>query len=86
MATQAENLLKKMMKEKREDWKDIFPVKVESGAIHAANGQTILSANRTGGETPLSPAERDALVRFVAELLNKNKNKFPQFFDSYMRR
>lgn len=76
----------KITEGKRENWDDVFPVKVESGAIHAANGQTVISANREAGTTPLAPAERDALIRFIADLLNKNKNKFPQFFDSYMRR
>ena len=49
----------------------ILPVRYESGAVVAKNGQTILKANREGSTTPLSPVERDELVKHIVGMLNR---------------
>jgi len=65
---------------------DIFPLKVESGEVVTSSGQTILKANRDYGTTPLTPVERDGLIIFVTELLNKNRKQYTAFMGKYMKR
>lgn len=77
----AEKLLK--MTEADVDAESIFPVRVESGQILAANGQTLLRANRETGSTPLMPVERDGLIKFIAKLLNDNQGEFKAFLQKY---
>lgn len=66
-----------------DDPESIFPVRVESGQIVAANGQAIIRANREHGSTPLMPVERDGLIKFIAQLLNDNQSKFKAYFQKY---
>lgn len=65
-----------------EDYMDIFPVKVVSGEIDSVNGKTLLRADRKPGGA-LYPVEQDALIHFVAYLLNMNKSKFEDFVKKY---
>lgn len=48
-----------------------LPLRYEYGVIKDGSGRKILEANREGGQTPLSPAGRDALLKIVCELLNE---------------
>lgn len=48
-----------------------LPLFYNSGSIVDSNGQTILTANREGGTTPLSPSERDSMLKVVVKLMNK---------------
>jgi len=63
-----------------------FPFRVESGAMVSSSGQVLLFANREHGTTPLSPVERDGLIHFVTELLNKNRKQYVAFMGKYMTR
>lgn len=52
-----------------------FPVKYEDGRIVDAEGNSLIKANRETGTTPLTPAERDELLKIVVYLLNTNEDK-----------
>jgi hypothetical protein len=47
-----------------------LPVIYQSGVITDNQGKTILKANRETGTTPLSPSERDELMKIVTYLIN----------------
>jgi hypothetical protein len=81
MKVTAKNILSML----ESDVESIFPVRVESGQIVAANGQTLLRANRETGTTPLQPVERDALIKFVGKLLIDNQSEFKAFLQKYMK-
>lgn len=77
---------KEFLEVAKEPSTSIFPCKVESGAVVSSSGQVLLSANREHGTTPLTPVERDGLIHFVAELLNKNRKQYIAFMGKYMTR
>lgn len=69
----------------REPWHDkILPLQYITGAICAANGQTVVKMNREAGTTPLSPVERDEMAKQIISIYNERyfgdkrfkKNKF----------
>lgn len=52
-----------------------LPVKYESGVIVDREGKTIIKAEREVGVSPLSPSERDSLLKLVSKLINKELNE-----------
>jgi len=62
---------------------NIFPVKVVSGQIVTKDGKPLVNLHRDYKERALYPVELDALTNFIAELLNKNQNKFEAFYKKY---
>lgn len=81
--TKAEKLLE--IVDKPASYTDIFPVSVKNGEVTDANGNTLLLANREFGTTPLIPVMRDALIHFVADFLNKNKDKYAKYVAEYRK-
>lgn len=77
---------KEFLEASKEQSTSIFPFKVENGEVVTSSGQTLLMANREHGTTPLTPVERDGLIHFVAELLNKNRKQYVAFMAKYMAR
>ena len=77
---------KKFLETSKEENTSIFPLKVQNGEVITSSGQTLLMANREYGTTPLTPVERDGLIHFVAELLNKNRKQYVTFIGKYMTR
>lgn len=60
---------------------------VYDGSIQDSKGNTILMVNRKSGTTPLCPSERDELLKYVCEILNKslikpkgNQERIPKLF------
>jgi hypothetical protein len=52
-----------------------FPVKYKDGCVVDTEGNVLLKANRESSTTPLTPAERDDLIKMVVYLLNTNEDR-----------
>jgi hypothetical protein len=48
-----------------------FPLQYLFGAVCDADGNVIIEANRNSNSTPLSPMERDILLKTVCHVLNQ---------------
>ena len=48
-----------------------LPFKYQYGVIVDGSGKTVMEAERNSLETPLSPCDRDNILKLTVELLNK---------------
>jgi hypothetical protein len=51
---------------------DVFtlPLRVDSGVVKDGFGRVIVQMNREAGETPLTPVQRDQMIKLIGNLLN----------------